>query len=81
MENRLALIGIIVSSAEAVDRVNELLHENAEYIVGRMGIPYRERKLSVISVVIDAPDTVITALAGKLGMTEGVSAKTVYPKV
>ncbi|MBR2988617.1 MAG: iron-only hydrogenase system regulator, partial [Clostridia bacterium] len=74
-EKRLALVGIIIENETAVEKVNSLLHEFGNYIVGRMGLPYREREVSVISVVIDAPSPVINSLTGKLGMQSGVSAK------
>lgn len=78
---RIALVGIIVEKSSAVENINQLLHEAREYIVGRMGIPYRERKLSIISVVIDASEDVISALTGKIGKIDGVSVKTVYSKM
>lgn len=81
METRLALIGIVVENNESVKRLNDVLHEYGEYIVGRMGIPYRKRSISVISVVVDAPGDIISALAGKLGMIPDVSIKTVYSKL
>lgn len=81
METRVALIGIIVENREAVDRMNAILHQYAEYVVGRMGIPHRERDISVISVVVDAPGNVISALSGKLGMLPGISTKTIYSKM
>lgn len=81
METRLALIGIVVENNESASKLNDLLHEYGEYIVGRMGIPYRKRKISVISVVVDAPADIISALAGKLGMIPDVSTKTVYSKL
>ena len=81
MENRIALIGIIVESADNVNQMNELLSEYGEYIVGRMGVPYRAKNISVISIVVDAPNTVISTLSGKLGMLKGISTKTVYSKV
>jgi putative iron-only hydrogenase system regulator len=77
-EKRLALVGIIIENETAVEKVNSLLHEFGSYIVGRMGLPYREREVSVISVVIDAPTPVINSLTGKLGMQNGVSAKALY---
>lgn len=78
--NRVALIGIIVQDPESAELVNSLLHLNRQYIVGRMGVPYREKKVSIISIALDAPEDVVSALAGKLGMISGVSSKTVYPK-
>lgn len=80
METRIALIGIIVEEMEAVERVNQLLHLHNQYIVGRMGIPYREKGVSIISVVVDAPEDVISSLSGKLGMIEGISVKSVQTK-
>lgn len=80
MENdyRIALIGIIVSDGEAVEIVNSVLHEYAEYIVGRMGLPMRERKVNAITVVLDAPQNAVNALTGKLGKIDGVSAKALF---
>ena len=80
MENRIALLGIIVENKEVTDRLNDILHEYADYVVGRMGIPYRERGISIISVVLDAPMDVISALSGKLGRLKGVSSKALYSK-
>lgn len=80
MEKRIALIGIIVESTSASERINSVLHEFGEYIVGRMGIPYRDRGISIISVVVDAGNDVISSLSGKLGMIDGVSVKTMYAK-
>ena len=77
-ETRIALIGILVEEPDSVEQMNRLLHEYAPYIIGRMGIPYREKKLSILSVAMDAPQPVISALAGKLGRLKGVSSKTVY---
>ncbi len=81
METRIAHIGIIVENLDATENINRILHEAGEYIVGRMGIPYREKKVSVISIVMDAPEKITAAIAGKLGMLEGVAVKTVYAKV
>lgn len=81
MDTRIALIGIIVSDTEATPKVNELLHMYSEYIVGRMGIPYRPKNVNIISVVIDAPQQTISALAGKLGAISGINVKTVYSAV
>lgn len=81
MDTRIALIGIIVSDTEATPKVNELLHMYGEYIVGRMGIPYRPKNVNIISVVIDAPQQTISALAGKLGAISGINVKTVYSAV
>lgn len=81
METRIALIGIIVENTEMVDTINQLLHEYGEYIIGRMGIPYKVKKLNIISIVIDADNNTISSLSGKLGMLEGISVKTVYSKI
>lgn len=75
---RVALVGIIVEDREAAARINGVLHEYSEYVIGRMGIPYREKELNVISVVLDAPQSIVSALSGKLGMIPGVSSKCVY---
>lgn len=80
-EERVALIGIIVQNTESIERLNLLLHEFRGEIIGRMGVPCREKGLSVISIAMLAPEDSISALAGKIGMLEGVSSKTVFPKV
>lgn len=80
METRLALIGIVVEDLEKVHKINDILHEVGEFIVGRMGIPYRDRGVNIISVVIDAPQDVISSASGKLGSLEGVNVKTVFSK-
>ena len=81
METRIALIGIIVEDIKSTEKLNEILHEYSKYIVGRMGIPYREKNVSIISVVIDASNDIISSLSGKLGMIQGINVKTVYSKV
>jgi putative iron-only hydrogenase system regulator len=81
METRIALIGIIVESTESVEQLNHLLHEYGSHIIGRMGIPYREKNVHIISVAIDAPQDVINALSGKIGRLAGITAKTVYSNV
>ena len=81
MENRIAVTGIIVEDMDSVDKVNALLHEYGRHILGRMGIPHQKRNISIISIVLDAPADVISALSGKLGMIKGVSTKTVYSKI
>lgn len=81
METRVAIIGIIVENSDSVEKLNGILHNYAPYIIGRMGIPYREKNISVISVAVDAPQDVISALAGKVGRLPGVAAKTVYSSV
>ena len=81
METRIAIIGIIVEDVDATARINEILHDYGMYIIGRMGIPYRERDVNIISIVLDAPNDVINALGGKIGRVEGVSSKTIYSKI
>lgn len=81
MDSRVSVISIIIKDEEAAVTVNELLHEFRNYIVGRMGIPYRRREVSIISVVLDAPGDVTSSLSGKLGMSKGVSAKTLTAKL
>ena len=78
MDTRIALIGIILESRESEDALNHLLTEFGEYIIGRMGIPYREKGIHIISVALDAPNNVISSLSGKLGMLPGISTKTIY---
>ena len=77
METRIAVIAIIVEDRGKSEALNRILHDYGEYIVGRMGIPYRSKGVSVISVILDAPQEKISALSGKLGMLDGVSSKTV----
>lgn len=79
-EKRLAMVAIIVEDFDSVEKLNKLMHENGQYIIGRMGLPCRDRSVSLISVALDAPSDVISSLSGKLGMLPGVSAKTVYAK-
>ncbi len=81
MDSRVSVISIIVKDEEAAGAVNDLLHEFRQYIVGRMGIPYRQREVSIISVVLDAPGDATSSLSGKLGMIAGVSAKTLTAKM
>ncbi len=81
METRVALIGIIIEKTDSVEELNHLLHEYGEYIIGRMGIPYKDRGINIISVAIDAPQDAINALSGKIGRLTGISAKTVYSNV
>lgn len=78
MNKRLAVIGIIVENTDSVEEINEILHAYRSYIVGRMGLPYKERNMSVISVIVDAPNDVISSMSGKLGMVDGVTSKAVY---
>ncbi|HHT93772.1 MAG TPA: iron-only hydrogenase system regulator [Clostridiaceae bacterium] len=80
METRIAAVSIIVENADSVEKLNAILHEYGQYIIGRMGIPYHKRNISIISIVMDAPQEIITALSGKLGMLKDVSAKAVFSK-
>ena len=80
METKIAVVAIIVSDLTAVERVNQLLHEFGEFIIGRMGVPYKEKKVNVISVVMDAPQETVNNLSGKLGMIKGVSSKVLTTK-
>jgi putative iron-only hydrogenase system regulator len=81
VETRVALIGIIVEDKSSVEKLNELLHTYGQYIIGRMGLPYRERGINIISIAIDAPQDIISALSGKLGKLPGVTTKTAYSKI
>lgn len=81
METRVSVISIIIKNEKTAAAVNELLHEYRQYIIGRMGLPYREKGISIISVVIDAPGNVTSALSGKLGIQPGVSTRTLTAKV
>ena len=78
MENRIAVMGIIVEDVDSVEDLNSVLHDYGAYIIGRMGIPYRDRGLNIVSIAIDAPQDIIAALAGKIGNIEGISVKTAY---
>ena len=78
METRVALIGIIVENSESTAQLNALLHDAGQYIIGRMGLPYRAKGVNIISVALDAPGNVISALSGKIGRLDGITAKTVY---
>ena len=81
METRVAIIGIIVENPDSVSQINDILHEVRDYVIGRMGIPYRERNISIISVVVDAPESLISSVSGKIGMLDGVSAKITYSRL
>jgi len=78
METRVAVMSIIVENTDAAEEINAILHEYGAYIIGRMGIPYRKRKVSIISIALDAPQNTISSLAGKIGSLPGVSVKTAY---
>ena len=81
METRVAVMGIIVQDLQSAERLNGILHEYGEVIIGRMGIPYRQKDISILSVAVDAPQDTISALAGKIGRLPGVSVKTAYAPV
>ena len=78
METRVAVMSIIVEKPDSVEKLNSILHEHGEYIIGRMGIPYRKRGISIISIAMDAPQNTLSSLAGKIGSLAGVSVKTAY---
>ncbi|HBA02852.1 MAG TPA: iron-only hydrogenase system regulator [Clostridium sp.] len=80
METRIALIGIIVEDTTTTEKLNNILHDYGQYIVGRMGVPYRDKEVCVISVIIDATNDIISSLSGKLGMLDGITVKTIYSK-
>lgn len=81
MDSRVALISIIVEQADSVEALNRILHEYGAYIIGRMGLPYQKHGISIISIAVDAPADIISALSGKLGRLPGVSSKALYSKV
>ena len=81
MDTRVAVISIIVEDSDSIETLNQLLYDARDYIIGRMGLPYRKKGVNIISVVLDAPQDAISALSGKIGRLEGVSAKTQYSHV
>lgn len=81
METRIAVISIIVEKSESAESINTILHEYGEYIIGRMGIPYRKRNVNIISIALEAPQNTVAALSGKIGKIDGVSVKTAYSGV
>ena len=81
METRVAIAAIVVDNPDSIEQMNRILHEYRSYIIGRMGIPYPNREISLISVAVDAPNDVISALSGRLGNLDGLSVKTVYSKL
>lgn len=80
MDTRIALIGVLLETRESVDKLSHLLSDYGEYVIGRMGLPYKEKGIHIISIAVDAPNNIISALSGKLGMLPGVSTKTIYGK-
>lgn len=81
METRVAVMGIIVETRESAEELNSVLHDYGEYIIGRMGLPYKPKNINIVSIAIDAPQDTISALAGKLGNIKGISVKTAYSNV
>ena len=81
METRVAILGIVVENADSVEMLNDLLHKYSRYIVGRMGVPYKERGISLISIMLDGPMNQISALSGKIGQLPGITSKAVYSKL
>jgi len=81
METRVAVMSIIVEERETADTLNQLLHQYGEYIIGRMGIPYRQKNIHIISIAIDAPQDTIAALSGRIGKLPGISVKTAYSQI
>ncbi len=81
MNTRVAVMSIIVENGDTVEVLNHILHEYGQYIIGRMGIPYREKKINIISIALDAPQDIISALSGKIGKLDGISVKTAYSTV
>ena len=79
-DNRIAALSIIVEDPEKTEELNQVIHEYASFVIGRMGIPYREKKINIISLVLDAPQNVISSLSGKIGRIRGVTAKAAYAK-
>ena len=80
-DTRIALIGVLLETRESVDKLNHLLSDYGEYVIGRMGLPYKEKGIHIISIAIDAPQDVISALSGKIGNLDGISVKTAYSNV
>lgn len=81
MATRVAVMSIIVENPESVEKLNQILHENGQYIIGRMGIPYRQKGINIISIALDAPQDTISAMSGRIGNLPGISVKTAYSAV
>ena len=81
METRVAVMGIIVENPDSVSALNAILHDYGAWIIGRMGIPYREKGISIVSIAVDAPQDTISALSGKIGKLDGISVKTAYSNI
>ena len=78
MENKVAVVAIIAESRDSAEQINAILHEYGQYIIGRMGLPYKEKKLNIISIAVDAPHDIISAMSGKIGNLPNVTVKTAY---
>ncbi len=81
MDTRVALIGIIIENMDSVGLLNEILHEYRQYVIGRMGLPYRQRNISIISIAVDAPMDIISTISGKIGMLDGITSKALMAKL
>lgn len=81
MQTRVAIIGIIVEKTDSVETLNSVLHDYGSYIIGRMGLPYKQKNINIISLAVDAPQDIISALSGKIGKIDGISAKTTYSNI
>ena len=81
METRVAVMGIVVEQTDSIEQLNSILHEYRSYIIGRMGIPYREKNINIISIAVDAPLDTLSAMSGKIGKLSGISVKTAYSNV
>lgn len=81
MEERVAVIGIIVEKTDSVPEVNAILHQFSDYIIGRMGLPYKQKGINIISIAIDAPQNIISTISGKIGRLDGISTKTIYSNI
>ena len=81
MDHKIAAVSIIVSNKDSVEKLNQILHQYGAYIIGRMGIPYREKKIHVMSIAVDAPQDIISTMSGKIGRIDGISVKTAYSNV
>lgn len=81
METRIAVVGIVVENPDSTEKLNDILHEYRNFIIGRMGIPYPKKAVSIISIAVDAPQDIISAMSGKIGKLDGISSKAVYSSV
>ena len=81
VETRVAILAIVIENMDSVEKLNQILHEGSKYIIGRMGVPYKEKNISLMSIMMDGPADVISSLSGKIGQLPGVTAKAVYSKL